>query len=362
MYEPNVRATDKLGNSLQEIEDTRELLSTIPFLPIVEEPIKKRALAQTVHYTTLLEGNRLDIQAVERLGVGQLSRHPINRDEREVVNLYKAMDFIRDIAPKKDIAINEDIIRQIHAYVVRDIPEQGGPGTYRLGQNAVADEATRQPVFMPPKPSDVAPLMHDLSTWLCQRPLAFHPVIVAGMAHLELVAIHPFDDGNGRTARALADLILDRHEYSLRYLYSWVAQPGMDMAAYHRALRLVLGTEYGAAVDPSIWLEYFAESVAKSLAEKRPELLRIRKSFIDAYNLATDMGLSKNEVEAIIFATTHESVTTGVFLKATWVSRSTAVKRLSELVEAGILKVEGKGRNVRYIRAQPEELTSKARR
>lgn len=348
MYEPNVRITAKLTSSLAEIEDNRELLGTIPFLPIVEERIRKRALVETVHYTTRLEGNRLDIRAVERLGFGQVSRPDINREAREVVNLYKVMDFIRDIASKKDVAINEDIIRQIHAFVVRDIPEQGTPGTYRLGQNVVAGEATGQHIFVPPKPTDVVPLVRDLGTWLSQRPLAIHPVIAAGIAHLELVAIHPFDDGNGRTARALADLILDRYGYDLRYLFSWVAQMGIDMGAYHQVLRQVLGTEYGAKVDPTAWLEYFAGSVVKSLAEKRSEILRVREAFIEAYNLGTDMGLSKDQVEAIMFAGTYDSVTTGQYMEATGLSRSTVVKRLSELVAAGIMTVDGKGRSVRY--------------
>jgi Fic family protein len=188
-----------------------------------------------------------------------------------------------------------------------------------------------------------------LSAWLTRRPLAVHPIIAAGIAHLELVAIHPFDNGNGRTARALADLLLYRYGYTFRYLFSWVRQVGIDMGTYHRKLRQVLGAEYGANVDPTVWLEYFAESVAKSLNERKPELLNLRNVFVEAYNIGEKKGLSRDQVQAFMYAAFYGYVTTGIYINATDLSRSTVVKRLTELVDAGIMRVEGKGRSVRYV-------------
>lgn len=348
MYEPNVTITSNLQDSLRQVEDIRDLLSTIPILPIVEGRIQRNALIETVHYTTKIEGNPLDIRVVERLAAPYSRKPEIDRDKREVLNLYKAMDFIRYISMEKNIPIDENIIKQIHAFVVRDIPEQGESGEYRLRQNAIEDNTTGERIFMPPPPRDVPRLMSELGNWLSRSPLAFHPIITAGIAHLELVAIHPFDNGNGRTARALADLILSRHGFTLRYLFSWVAQIGIDIATYHRTLRTVLGTEYGANVDPTAWLVYFAASVAKSLETKRSELLRIREAFIAAYNLGTERGLYRDQVEALMYAGTYGSVTTGIYIQSTRLSRATVVKRLNQLVEAGLLQVEGKGRNVCY--------------
>ena len=67
MYEPNIRTTENLINSINEIEDVRELLGTIPVLPIIEEAIQRQALVETVHYTAQIEGNPLDIQVAEKL-------------------------------------------------------------------------------------------------------------------------------------------------------------------------------------------------------------------------------------------------------------------------------------------------------
>ena len=348
MYEPNITTTSKLMNYLHEIEGVRNLLRTIPMLPIVEERIQREALIETVHYTTRIEGNPLDIQAVAKLG--RIARPQIDRPhEQEVVNLYKVMEFIREIADKADIPIDEGVIKQIHAFVVRDIPNQGPPAVYKTAQNEIINEATRERIFLPPNPSETPRLMSNLSTWLSQSPLAFHPILAAALAHLELVAVHPFNDGNGRTARALADLVLYRYGYKFRYLFSWVAQIGIDTGTYHQRLTDVLGSEYRANVDPTVWLEYFAESVMKSLAERKPELNRLRDTFVEAYNTGEKKGLSRDQVNAIMYAMFYGDVTTGIYMSTTKLSRSTVVKRLTELVEAGLMRVEGKGRNVRYI-------------
>jgi len=353
MYEPNITLTEKLTNSLNEIEGVRDLLRTIPVLPIVEEPIQRQALVATVYYTARIEGNPLDIRAAERLRERQVSK-PKVESEQELMNLYEVMDFIRYIADQNDIPIDEEVIKQIHTFVVRDIPSQGSPGVYKAKPNEIIDQTTGVRVYLPPSPNDTPRLMSDLSAWLSQRRPAFHPVITAGLAHLELAAIHPFDNGNGRTARALADLILYRYGYTFRRLFSWVRQVGIDMGTYHQKLREALGPEYRANANPTVWLEYFAESIEKSLAELKPELLKIREAFIESYNLGAKAGLSSDQVEVLVFAEINGSVTTAEYMQAKTLSRSTIVKRLNELVQLGLLRVEGKGRSVRYIRSPRE--------
>jgi len=348
MYEPNITTTEKLMNSLNGIEDIRDLLGTIPVLPIVEEPIQRQALVETVYYTARIEGNPLDIRVAERLRERQAIK-PKADSEQEYANLFEVMDFIQHIANQDDIPIDEKVIKQIHAYIVRDIPSQGSPGVYKTKPNEIRDRTTGARLYLPPSPNDTPRLMSDLSTWLSQRRLAFHPVITAGVAHLELAAIHPFDDGNGRTARALADLVLYRYGYKFRRLFSWVRQVGIDMDTYHQKLREARGAEYRAPANPTVWLEYFAESIEKSLVELRPTLHKLSEAFVNAYNVGAKGGLSTDQVEALVFADIHGSITTAEYMRAKRLSRSTVVKRLSELVQLRLLRVEGKGRSVRYV-------------
>ncbi len=121
------------------------------------------------------------------------------------------------------------------------------------------------------------------------------------------------------------------------------------MDVYHRKLREVLGVKYGDNSDFTMWVEYFADSVAKSLDEKKPMLISLRDDFVAAYNIGEEKGLSRDQIQAIACAAFYGYVTTGVYMKAAKLSRATVVKRLTELVDAGIMRVEGKGRNVRYV-------------
>lgn len=356
MYEPNITLTQKLQGSLNEIEGIRSLLQTIPIVPSVEERTQHEALVETVYYTARIEGNPLGKRVAEKLGGRQFPQPQVSEDEQVFVNLYKAMSFIRHMAAQTDIPIDQEVIKQIHAYVVRDIPSDGSPGVYKTKPNEIKDQATGQRIFLPPSPSDSEKLMSELSAWLSQTPLAIHPVIAAGIAHLELVAIHPFDNGNGRTARALADLVLYRYGYKLRRLFSWVRQVGIDMGTYHEKLRQVLGSEYGEKTDPTTWLEYFTESVAKSLAQRKPWLLQLRETFTNLYSMGANRDLSKDQVEAMVYASIYGSVTTGVYMNVYKLSRTTVIKRLNELVKAGLMRIEGTGRNVRYVAVLPEKL------
>ena len=88
MYEPNIRTTETLINSLNTIEDVREILGTIPVLPIVEESIQRQALVETVYYTARIEGNPLNMRVAERLHERQVSK-PIVKNEQEFVNIYQ---------------------------------------------------------------------------------------------------------------------------------------------------------------------------------------------------------------------------------------------------------------------------------
>lgn len=119
------------------------------------------------------------------------------------------------------------------------------PSPYRDGQNVIRDSASGRIVYMPPEAPDVATLMGDPFTWLAeQRGSRELPVpITAGLAHYQFAAIHPYFDGNGRTARLLTTLLLHRAGYGLKGIY----------------MRRV-------AADLSGWVEYFCLGVADAFA------------------------------------------------------------------------------------------------
>ena len=111
--------------------------------------------------------------------------------------------------------------------------------------------------------------------------------------------------------------------------------------ANHQRLGQALGSEYGTSADLSIWLEYFAESVVKSLAELKPALLKVRGAFVDSHNVGAEVGLSTDQAEVIVFAEVNGSISTVDYLRATKLPRSTVIKRFNDLVRLGFLQIEG---------------------
>jgi Fic family protein len=126
----------------------------------------------------------------------------------------------------------------------------------------VANSRTREIIYTPPPPHDVAPLMRELVAWLGAES-AIHPVLVAGIAQFQLVHIHPFLDGNGRTSRLLSTLWLYRSGYDFKRLFTLSEYYDRDRGAFYRAIQSV--REQG--MDLTGWLEFFVGGLATQLTE-----------------------------------------------------------------------------------------------
>lgn len=111
---------------------------------------------------------------------------------------------------------------------------------YRDGQNVIRDGSTRAIVYMPPEASDVPLLMADLFAWVNEqlRTAELPSPILAAVAHYQYATIHPYNDGNGRTARLLTTLLLHRTGYGLKGIYSLEEYYARNLEAYYRALTI----------------------------------------------------------------------------------------------------------------------------
>jgi Fic family protein len=157
------------------------------------------------------------------------------------------------------------LIREIHKRLVDGV--RGGaaaPGEYRKVQNYVVNSQTGETVYTPPPAHDVPVLMAELVNWL-NHPGEIHPVLVSGIAQFQLVHIHPFLDGNGRTSRLLSTLCLYRAGYDFKRLFTISEYYDRDRPAFYRALQSVRERD----MDMTGWLEYFVEGLATQLTEVR---------------------------------------------------------------------------------------------
>ena len=249
--------------------------------------MRSRALLLEAHHTTHIEGTQLTLEQAERLFAGQAVPEADPDDARELLNYRDAFEFVsgylNDGGP-----ITEGLIREIHRRLVAGV--RGGaaqPGEYRRVQNYVANSNTGQIIYTPPPPLDVPPLMAELVAWL-NAPTEIHPVLASGIAQFQLVHIHPFVDGNGRTSRLLSTLCLYRAGYDFKRLFSISEYYDRDRTAFYAAIQGVRDQ----GMDLTGWLDYFVEGLATQMDEVKERGERVIEG-CDGYEAPTSTNAKR---------------------------------------------------------------------
>ena len=234
------RATPQLWMLLGEAASKCEHIAGVPLRPSVAQGLHRLYLAKGALATTAIEGNTLSA-AETTLVIEQgitIGGKPL-RDHLEAIDHYEAIRYVRDLA-RRGTPLTESDLRGLHTLVVkRSNPDIAG--RYADQGRYVLTGAGRHAF---PSPAEVPALMGDFAAWLRGAP---ETPDTAFAAHLRLVAIHPFNDGNGRTARLLMNLLL------LRAGYPPVAVRPADRSAYIGALQQAQAGGGSAAFDWLLW-------------------------------------------------------------------------------------------------------------
>ncbi len=217
-----------------EIETCRQAVLDLPVTVAPLDGLRNSARLISTHYSTQIEGNRLTQAQVQEVVLEGGSFPNRERDEQEVLNFYRPLDYLGSLIIVGG-AVTETDIRTLPGFVMTG---RETPTPYRDGQNVVRDSASGGLVFMPPEAKDVPGLMAELVAWLASEETAatLPAPIMAGLAHYQFATIHPYNDGNGRTARLLTKLLLHRSGYGLKGIYSPEEFYARDLVAYYQAL------------------------------------------------------------------------------------------------------------------------------
>lgn len=271
-FEPKFSITPKVATNLMRIEAARQAVQDLPITPAVLATLRETARLFSTHYSTMIEGNRLTQQQVSNLIVQQQHFPGRERDEKEVLGYYAALEKVEKIAAL-GTPISEAQIQTLHALVMAEGRKKVKPSPYRDGQNVIRDGRSRSIVYMPPEAKDVSQLMQAMISWLADSQRDSLPCpIRAGIAHYQFATIHPYYDGNGRTARLLTTLILQLGGYDLKGLYSLEEYYARKLGSYYQALSLGPSHNYyegRANADITKWVDYFCEGVADSFGKVR---------------------------------------------------------------------------------------------
>jgi Fic family protein len=261
-FAPRFTVTHQITIALTAIERARGFLDAATLSETWIERMSQRALLLEAHHTTHIEGTELTLDQAARLWAGDTVAGAKRDDVRELLNYRDAFNLVSEYLGSGE-PITEGLIREIHKRLVKGVRGSAAqPGSYRTIQNYVANSRTREIIYTPPPPEHVAPLMRELVDWL-RTEVGVHPVLVAGIAQFQLVHIHPFVDGNGRTSRLLSTLCLYRAGYDFKRLFTLSEFYDRDRSSFYAALQGV--REHG--MDMTGWLEYFVQGLAAQLEE-----------------------------------------------------------------------------------------------
>lgn len=333
MLRPKFLITNSIAGDLARIERARGFLDAARLSEEWIAGMQNRALVLEAHHTTHIEGTHLTLDQSEQLLAGERPAGVSADDAKEVVNYRRAFDLVADYLGNGD-PITEGLIREIHKRLVRGVRgNKASPGEYRLVQNFVANSITKEVIYTPPPPLDVPPLMVEFVSWLNQEE-EVHPILVAGIAQFQLVHIHPFLDGNGRTARLLSMLCMYRSGYDFKRLFTLSEYYDRDRSNYYRAIQSVRQND----LDLTQWLEYFTLGLKWQLSE----LQELGEGLIQLDVLTKRHKLSARQRTALQLALEQgEFQIQDLETKCPGVHRRSLQRDLRALMEKGVLIGEG---------------------
>jgi Fic family protein len=261
---PTFSITNRMTAAITQIERARGFLEASHLSDDWVRDMGAKALVKEAHHTTHIEGTRLTLDQAERLWRGETVPEADQEDTRELLNYRTAFEFVSDCLDSGD-PITERLIREIHRKLVDNV--RGGkadPGNYRRVQNYVTNSTTGEVIYTPPSAAEVPMMMSELVKWL-NRDVDIHPVLVSGIAQFQLVHIHPFLDGNGRTSRLLSTLCLYKAGYDFKRLFTISEYYDRDRPVFYKKIQSVREQD----MDMTVWLDYFVTGPETQMIEVR---------------------------------------------------------------------------------------------
>jgi Fic family protein len=316
-------------------------------------------LSEDVLKSTEIEGEKLDAAQVRssiarRLGIDIGALKPADRAVEGVVEMMldATRHYAQPLTTERLFGWHASLFPTGRSGLTRIVA-----GAYRTGpMQVVSGPIGREHVhFEAPKATLLRREMRRFLDWF-NKPAAVDPVLKAAQAHLWFVTIHPFDDGNGRLARAIADMSLARSENSPQRFYSMSAQIRQERASYYSILER---TQKGA-MDITPWMDWFLGCLGRAINGAQTTLAAVlsKARFWDAI-----AGVPINERQRLVLNRLLDGfegkLNTSKYAKLAKCSQDTALRDILNLVERGVL-VRGseRGRSTSYTLMNPESPTS----
>lgn len=337
--------TPELLNLIAEIDEFKGSWKALGTLaPERLSALRRVATIESVGSSTRIEGSRLSDREVEKLLSNIAIKAFSSRDEQEVAGYADTMEQI--FQSWEYIPLTENYVRQLHRDLLRySDKDERHRGSYKHSSNSVAafDENGQQIgiVFETATPFDTPRLMAELIEWTNStlETKALHPLLVIGIFTVTFLAIHPFQDGNGRLSRILTALLLLRCGYVYTPYSSLESVIENSKQGYYLALRQTQQTIRTDSPNWQPWLVFFLRALQQ-------QMWRLKKKVEHEHLVLTQ--LPSLSLQILEFARDHGRVTLSELVTLTGCNRSTIKHHLHNLVEGNYLELVGKGRGSWY--------------
>jgi Fic family protein len=340
--------TTLIEASLARLSELKQLLDSRGSLPRIWLGRTRRELeAGAVAASTSMEGVSVTVDEVRRILAGDRPSSVAPQDAAFVEGYRDAMKFVLNRADDSEFEWHTELILGIR-YRVMGEDHSIGAGRFRQTQNRLVDVAGQRQVFLPPPPGEVPRLVAELTAWAQEQKSTPAP-LVAAMVHCRFAGIHPFSDGNGRTARILASLAMYRGGYRSPEFTSLEEWWGAHVTDYYRAFEC-LGSEWADRMDVTPFVEAHIQAQMRQV-----EALSLRQATERILWLALDdatnavAGGDGRMAHALYDAFFGREVTNRFYRNLADVSVATAVNDLARLESSGLLSALGAGRSRRYV-------------
>ena len=346
MYTPKFSITNKILRDIGRIEASKEIIENAPLVPAYEAKFRQEAIIRTVHHGTHIEGNELDTGEVAAVLEGE-EVSARDRDVQEVLNYRKVLSYI----DKRAKQITEKDLLAVHKLTVEKVLRPEAAGKYRTTQVVVKNSKTKEISFKPPEALAVQNLIKDFFGWLSsEKAQDLHPVLAAGITHYVLAYVHPFVDGNGRAARAIATMVLFARGYDIKKFFSLEEYFDKNAKRYYQTLQAVSNQKADlAGKDLTVWLEYFCEGLAEELARVKE---RVKKLSLDLKlkGRTGQIALSERQLKLVEYIESYGSVSNKQWRSILRdYSDDTILRDLKDLQKKKLIKKKGSTKGAVYV-------------
>ena len=253
-----IALTNEILNSILNIEKNKEALNQIKIPVSLSNRFRKNTKKRSTYASNKIEGNPLTFEQADK-AIENKNRHLL-KPEQEIKNYYLALEFLEKQLDKQE-PLSLKLILDVQKQICEGEPKEkiGLRGAMPPGVLFAVWNDDGTPAYIPPEYSEVEALLNELIAYVNDS--SDHPVLKAAIIHYQLVTIHPFEDGNGRTARILSNYYLSLSGYGFKNIGSLEEYMSYNIDEYYDSIQMNLPILYydgrNNPPHPEIWINYF---------------------------------------------------------------------------------------------------------